>query len=91
MRYIGELGGKVGVVLSTVVTQGFGVYTGRPESRGRVCEDACVCVCVRTVWSEGKTEASQLLWVTSDWLKRFLCIGKVNTLLIPSLPGVPYT
>lgn len=45
MRYIGELGGKVGVVLSTVVTQGFGVYTGRPESRGRVCEDACVCVC----------------------------------------------
>lgn len=34
-------------------------------------------MCVRTVWSEGKTEASQLLWVTSDWLKRSLCIGKM--------------
>lgn len=31
MRCIGELGGKVGVVLSAIVTQGFGVYTGRPE------------------------------------------------------------
>lgn len=49
-----------------------------------------MCVYVRTVWSEGKTGASQLWWVTSDWLKRFLCIGKVNALLTPSLPGVPY-
>lgn len=56
-----------------------------------MCEEACVCVYVRTVWSEGKTEASQPLWVTSDWLKRFLCIGKVNALLTLSLPGVPYT
>lgn len=56
-----------------------------------MCEDAYVCVCVRTVWSEGKTEASQLSWVTSDWLKRFLCIGEVNALHTPSLPGIPYT
>lgn len=44
MRCIGELGGKVGVVLSTVVARGFGVYTGRLESGEWVCEDACVCV-----------------------------------------------
>lgn len=48
-------------------------------------------MCVRTVWSEGKTEASQLSWVTLDWLKRFLCIGEVNALCAPNLPGVPYT
>lgn len=54
-----------------------------------MCEDAYVCV--RTVWSEGKTEASQLSWVTSDWLKRFLCIGEVNALHTPSLPVIPYT
>lgn len=91
MRYLGEPGGKVGVVLSAVVTRGFGVYTRGPEIRGWVCEDACVCVCVRTVWSEGKMEASQLLWVTLDWLKRSLCIGKMDTLLTRSLPGLPYT
>lgn len=44
MRCLGEPGGKVGVVLSAVVTRGFGVYTRGPESRGWVCEDACVCV-----------------------------------------------
>lgn len=81
MGCIGELGGKV-----EVMTQGFG-----DQRAGDGCVRMPMCVCVRTVWSEGKTEASQLSWVTSDWLKRFLCIGEVNTLHTPSLPGIPCT
>lgn len=38
---------------------------------------------VRTVSSDGKTEDSRLLWVTSGWLKRFLCIGEVNAPVPP--------
>lgn len=44
-------------------------------------------MCVRTVWSDAKTKASQLLWATSGWLKRFLCIGEVNDLVTPKSPG----
>lgn len=46
---------------------------------------------VRTVSSDGKTEASRLLWVTSGWLKRFLCIGEVNAPVPPpNFLGGPY-
>ena len=76
LGYIGELGDqrKMGLFWNDRSLRCI-VGDQRTEGDGYA---GMLYVYVRTVLSDGKTEASQLLWVTSGWLKRFLCIGEVN-------------